>query len=95
MTDIVEWYNVVVPNKSETIQILMEDATGNSIFSGTAVTNRYYYTRNMIVTFHSYGAFEVVVKLPDNVNLGSATMTFQINYERHQHTIDIQEVSNG
>ena len=92
---ILEWFNAIVPQAGSSIKVLLQDSTYNSIFSGTAVTNRYYYPLYSNNYVSSYGAFEVVVKLPDNVNLGSATMTFELYGERHQHTIDIQEVSNG
>ncbi len=80
----VRWTNtgvnpdLALPAASDTIDYTLTDSRGNKIATGKA-------------PFTAQGGFDVEVKLPANVNLGTAYFSFGTKTEGHRHPISIQE----
>jgi uncharacterized protein YfaS (alpha-2-macroglobulin family) len=67
-----------LPAPSDTIAYSLTDSRGNKIASGTTKLS-------------PQGGFDLTVQLPSNVNLGTASFTFETNRESHRHPISIEE----
>lgn len=70
--------DLALPAASDTIAYTLVDSRGNKIGSGSAQLS-------------AQGGFDAEVKLPPNVNLGTAYFTFTTRNESRRHPISIQE----
>ncbi|HEY5926433.1 MAG TPA: alpha-2-macroglobulin family protein [Kofleriaceae bacterium] len=70
--------DLALPAASDSITYSLTDARGNKLASGTAPVT-------------AQGGFDLEVKLPANVNLGTAHFYFETKGHTHRHPISIQE----
>ncbi|MDQ3300335.1 MAG: MG2 domain-containing protein, partial [Myxococcota bacterium] len=70
--------DLVLPATGDVVTYQLADPRGNKLATGTAALT-------------AQGGFDLEVTLPPNVNLGTASFTFETKQQVHRHAISIQE----